>query len=302
MSRSTDLGYARPDLLAEPDWLWEHRDDPGLRLIDCAAADAYGRAHIPGAVGLPVDVLIKEPEGALYRWAETMQGPPPIVHVTGPESFAAMMGGLGVADATTVVCYDDSVAGGDVLALATRLWWVLNYYGHTDAKVLNGGWHRWVAEGRPITYHEANPDPTQFTAAPNDAMICHLHYLLDRYADDDVQVINVLPEGWYLGTENPFHNKRPGHIPGSVNVPADRFLTDTDPPLFKSARELRELLNEAGLTPEKETIVHCQGGIDTTLCVFALSLLGWDRVRAYDASMSEWANRDDTPLTLGLIS
>lgn len=298
MSRSTDLGYTRPDLLAEPNWLWEHRDDPTLRLIDCASADAYGRAHIPGAVGLTGDVLIKEPEGALNRWAETMQGPPPVVHVTGPESFAEMMGGLGVTDDTTVVCYDDCVVGGEVIAFASRLWWVLNYYGHTNAKVLNGGWHRWVVEGRPITYHETNPEPAQLRATPNGAMICHLDYLLRRYADDDVQIINVLPVEWFLGTSNPFHNKRLGHIPGSVNVPYNRFLAEDDPRVFKSAPELVALLHEAGLTPEKETIVHCQGGIATTLCVFALFLLGWKRVRAYDASMSEWANRDDTPITL----
>jgi thiosulfate/3-mercaptopyruvate sulfurtransferase len=302
MNRSTDLGYMRPDLLAEPDWLWKHRNDRSLRLVDCATADAYERAHIPGSVRLPVDMWIKEPEGAINRWAETMQGPPPAVRVTGPESFAETIGSLGVADATTVVCYDDSMAGGEVLAYATRLWWVLNYYGHTNTKVLNGGWHRWVVEGRPITYHETDSEPARFSATPNDAMICHLDYLLHRYADDDVQVINVLPEGWFLGTDNPFHNRRLGHIPGSVNIPANRFLTDRDPPVFKSAPELETLLHEAGLTPEKETIVHCQAGIWTTLCVFALYLLGWKRVRAYDASMSEWANRDDTPLTLNLGS
>ena len=116
--------------------------------------------------------------------------------------------------------------------------------------------------------------------------------------DDDVQVINVLPEGMFLGTENPFQNKRVGHIPGSVNVPYARFLTEDDLGVFKSAPELRKILQEAGLSPEKEAVVHCQAGVATTLGFFVLSLLGWDRVRAYDAAMAEWANRDDTPLTL----
>ena len=279
MGSPSDQGYRRPELLAEPDWLWEHRDDPSVRLIDCGSSDAYGRAHIPGAVGLPVDVWIKEPEGG--------------VHVMGAEKFTDLMSGLGVSDDTTVVCYDDWVT-----AYATRLWWVLNYYGHTNAKVLNGGWHRWVIESRPITFHETEPEPARFTATPNEAVICRIDDLLRRYKDDDVQVINVLPEGMFLGTANPFENKRVGHIPGSVNVPYARFLTEDDLGMFKSAPELRKILQEAGLTPEKEAVVHCQGGIATTLGFFVLSLLGWDRVRAYDAAMAEWANRDDTPLTL----
>ncbi|MEO8292147.1 MAG: sulfurtransferase [Actinomycetota bacterium] len=279
MGGATGLDYQRSELLAEPDWLWERRDDPSVRLVDCASPDAYGRAHIPGAVGLPVDVWIKEPEGG--------------VHVMGAEKFADLMSGLGVSDDTTVVCYDDWVT-----AYAARLWWVLNYYGHTNAKILNGGWHRWVIEGRPITFHETEPEPTRFTATPNEAVICRIDYLLRRYKEDDVQVINVLPEGMFLGTDNPFQNKRVGHIPGSVNVPYAKFLTDDDRGVFKPAPELRKILQEAGLTPEKETVVHCQAGVATTLGFFVLSLLGWDRVRAYDAAMAEWANRDDTPLTL----
>ena len=279
MGLPDDQGYRRPELLAEPDWLWEHRDDPNVRLVDCASPDAYGRAHIPGAVGLPVDVWIKEPEGG--------------VHVMGAEKFTDLMSGLGVSDDTTVVCYDDWVT-----AYATRLWWVLNYYGHTNAKVLNGGWHRWLTEGRPITFHETEAEPARFTATPNEAVICRIDDLLRRYNEDDVQVINVLPEGMFLGTANPFENKRVGHIPGSVNVPYARFLTEDDLGVFKPAPELRKILQEAGVTPEKEAVVHCQAGVATTLGFFVLSLLGWDRVRAYDAAMAEWANRDDTPLTL----
>jgi 3-mercaptopyruvate sulfurtransferase SseA len=100
-----------------------------------------GGGHIPGAVRLPVDVWIKEPEGR--------------VPVMGTEKLADLMSGLGVSDDTTVTSYDDSVT-----AYATRLWWVLNYYGHANAKVLNGGWHRWVVEDRPITFHETEPETT----------------------------------------------------------------------------------------------------------------------------------------------
>ncbi len=103
-------GYAHPELLAEPDWLWEHRDDPSLRIIDCASLDKYERAHIPGAVGLPVHPWIKDRDEG--------------VHVMGPEAFATLMGRLGVSVDTTVVVYDDinTMLRGAALVGTNLLW------------------------------------------------------------------------------------------------------------------------------------------------------------------------------------
>ena len=209
----------------------------------------------------------------------------------GPEVFADLMSKLGVSDDTTVVTYDDGNTSS-----AARLWWVLNYYGHTGAKVLNGGWHRWVSEGRPVTFHEAIPEPGHFTPRPNESIICRLNDLMTQLGAPGVQVLNVLWENVYRGTENPFGNKRVGHIPGSLNLPIEKFLTSDDRRVFKPAFELEAILAEAGVSPGNEVIVHCQAGIRTTVGFFVLSLLGWDRVRAYDAALAEWANRDDTPL------
>jgi len=273
----TDQGYAHPELLAEPGWLWEHRDDPTLRVIDCASLDKYRRAHIPGAVGLPVHVWIKESEEG--------------VHVMGPEAFADLMGQLGVSDDTTVVTYDDWIG-----AYATRLWWVLKYYGHSNAKVLNGGWQRWVSEGRPVTFHQTVVEPGHFIPRPDESIMCRLGDVMSKVGEAGVQILNVLPETFYRGIES--WNKRVGHIPGSRNIPSERFLTDDDRHVFKAAAELQAILTEAGLVPTNETIIHCQAGVRTTVGFFVLSLLGWDRVRAYDASMAEWGNRDDTALVV----
>ena len=271
--------YTHPELLAEPDWLWEHRDDPKVHVIDCASLDRYQRAHIPRAIGLPVHAWIKETEGG--------------VHVMGPEAFADLMSRLGVSDDTTVITYDDFNT-----SFATRLWWVLNYYGHTDAKVLNGGWHRWVSEGQPVTFRETVPESGQFTPRPNESIICRLDELMSKVSDPGVQILNVLPETFYRGIENPFGNKRVGHIPGSLNLPIEQFFTSDDRHVFKPAAELQASLTEAGLSPENEIIVHCQAGIRTTVGFFVLALLGWDRMRGYDAAMAEWANRDDTALVV----
>lgn len=270
-------GYVRPELLAEPDWLWERRDDPRLRLIDCGSTEAYARAdHIPGAVGLPVHAWIKDPADETY--------------VMAPEEFAELAGSLGISEDTSVVTYADSTM------LATRLWWVLNYYGHTDVKVLNGGWRRWLTEGRSVTFKPTTSEPARFTPRPNEGLICRLNDVRAALDDPAVQILDVRPETWWRGTENPFGNKRVGHVPGSANVDSDLFVTDDDRAVFKPAEELRTLVTDAGISPERQTIVHCQAGIRTTHGVFTLALLGFDRIRAYDASMGEWANRDDTPL------
>lgn len=204
------------------------------------------------------------------------------------------MAQLGVLDETTVVA-DDDFSG----SFATRLWWVLTYYGQTRAKVLNGGWQRWLAEGWPVTRRQTVAERSSFTPRPDQAMRIRLDELKARYADPGLQVVNVLPVGWYLGADNPFGNRHVGHIPGSANAPIERFFAEEDVPALRPAAELRAALAEAGLRPGTETVVHCQAGIRTTMAVLVLALLGWDRVRAYEASLAEWANRDDTPLAVG---
>jgi len=97
-----------------------------------------------------------------------------------------------------VVAYDDFNT-----TYATRLWWVLDYYGHTNAEVLKDGWHRWLTEGRPATLHETTPQPGQFTPRPDGDVMCRLDYLKERFDDPDVQVLNVLPEAHFRARPTP---------------------------------------------------------------------------------------------------
>jgi thiosulfate/3-mercaptopyruvate sulfurtransferase len=230
-------GYARPELLVEPDWLWEHRDDPKVRVIDCATLEAYRRAHIPGAVGLPANTYIKDPANETF--------------VMPPEAFAALMGLLGVNDDTTVVTYDDNNS-----LVATRLWWVLNYYGHTDTKVLNGGWHRWLSEGRPMTFHQTRPDsPGTFTPRVNESLICRVDDLKAKLDRPGVQIMDMRTDEEWLGT-NDRGNKRVGHVPGAVHLEWLNFITSDDRRVFKPAAELRAMLTEQGITPESEVVTY----------------------------------------------
>ena len=231
-----EQGYARPELLAEPEWLWERRDDPKVRVIDCAALDAYRRAHIPGAVGLPVHFYIKDVVDEAY--------------VMPPEAFADLMAKLGVSDDTTVVTYDDNNS-----LVATRLWWVLNYYGHAGVKVLNGGWHRWLTEGRPVTFHQTRPEPGRFTPRTNESLICRIDDLKAKLDDPGVQVMDMRTDEEWLGT-NDRGNKRVGHVPGAVHLEWLNYITSDDRRVFKPAAELRAMLNEAGISPESEVVTY----------------------------------------------
>ena len=275
------MDYARPELLAEPDWLEQHANDPNIRIIDCATLEAYRRAHIPGAVQLPVHYYIKE------------DGPPGEDHgtfVMGPEAFEHLMSQLGVSADTTVVTYDDNNA-----LVAARLWWVLKYYGHDNARVLNGGWHRWLTEGRRVTFHGAKPPTGTFKARPRPELIADADYLMANGAEAGANVMDCRTDGEWEGA-NSRGNKRSGRVPGASHLEWLRFVTRDDARTFLSAEECQALLDEAGITRENPTITYCQGGIRAAHAAFVLDLLGYEDVRVYDGSMRDWANREDTPL------
>ncbi|MGI8925114.1 MAG: sulfurtransferase [Tepidiformaceae bacterium] len=275
------MNYARPELLAEPDWLAAHADDANVRIIDCASVEAYRRAHIPGALQLPVHFYIKErdPQGSDHG-----------VLVMPPAEFAEVMGKLGITSDTTVVTYDDNNS-----LVAARLWWVLNYYGHTNAKVLNGGWHRWLSEGRPVTFHAARAKPATFTARPNQHLYATIDLLKEKHADPGCQVLDTRSDGEWDGS-NSRGNKRAGRVPNARHLEWLRFVSTGDDRKFLPAADLQILLDEAGIDRRKPVITYCQGGIRAAHAAFVLALLGYPEVRVYDGSMREWANREDTPL------
>jgi thiosulfate/3-mercaptopyruvate sulfurtransferase len=275
------MEYAHPELLAEPEWLARHLDDPNVRIIDCATVEAYRRAHIPGALQLPVHYYIKE------------DGPPGSDHgtfVMAPDRFAALMGQLGVSNDTLVVTYDDNNA-----LVASRLWWVLKYYGHDNVKVLNGGWHRWLTEGRPVTFHGAKAAPAAFRVRPRPEIVADAEYLKAHHADPACNVLDARTDEEWAGT-NSRGNKRIGRVPNARHLEWVRFVGRDDTRKFLPADQIQALLDEAGISRSRPTITYCQGGIRAAHAAFVLELLGYDDIRVYDGSMRDWANRDDTPL------
>jgi thiosulfate/3-mercaptopyruvate sulfurtransferase len=267
-------GYARPELLAETDWLARHLNDPDLRVVDMRSASAYRKGHLPGAVHLDWEAL-KDPDNDLY--------------VIPPEKFATLMGQLGVGNGMTVVGYDDQGGLGPA-----RLWWVLDYYGHDKTKVLNGGWNKWNKEKHPVTTEVPTPQPARFSVSTDSGEICLVEELLADMKRPNVVIVDARSAAEYSGFD--VQAKRGGHIPGALNIDWVRNVTNDALKTFKPAAELRKMYESAGVTPDKEIIVHCHTGVRAAHTIFTLALLGYDRLRNYDGSWQEWGNRPDLPI------
>ncbi len=240
MRDSTEL--VRPELLADPDWLAGHRDTANLVVVDLDAEAGYRRGHIPGAAHLP-DNYERNPATG---WVNTLP----------PERFAAVCQQLGIGDATLVVAYDNNLS-----LYAARFWWVLNYYGHSRVKVLDGGWRRWVAEGHPIAFGPAAPASADLAFTPRiDAS--RLAAFQDVQAGcsvggaaaGDTTLWDTRSGGEYSGAINR-GNKRAGHVAGAVHL--DWLdLMDRETHRFKPAGEMRRLLNRRGITPDKAVFAY----------------------------------------------
>jgi thiosulfate/3-mercaptopyruvate sulfurtransferase len=281
--------YANPDILAETDWLAAHFGDPNLRIIDCDELPAYLRIHIEGAVGLRVHHYLKSP-------GDSASGPGIGTHVMPAEEFAETMSRHGISNDSLVVAYD-SMGG----LYAARLWWALDYYGHSNCKVLNGGFRKWFEEGRAVSLDQPHVERCRFEARAVREEICATTDQLKLSIGDDDKVIwDVRAPAEYTGDDQRA-NKHGGHIPGAANL---EWLDLTVQPPLRSglllpAEEIARKLAAIGVTADKQVFTHCQAGIRAAQAFFVLKLMGYPRAANYDGSWTEWGNRDDTPIVRG---
>jgi thiosulfate/3-mercaptopyruvate sulfurtransferase len=301
---TTSDDFARPECLIETDWLEQHLDDPQLRIFDCTVnivpkakyeqgkeppyTVESGRAHfeeehIPGA-GF-VDML-DDISDTTSKFPFMM---PPA------QQFADAMGKYGVDDSTRVVLYGTSAMMPEMWA--TRVWWMLRASGFDNAAILNGGWAKWKAEGRAISTASATYPPTRFNSRPRPELFVNRDDVLAAIGDSDICTINALFPEQHDGSGAMAYGRK-GRVPGSVNVPA-ASLIDPDTHAYVSTGELRDKFNAVKVDDAKRIIAYCGGGISATSDAFILTLLGYDNVSVYDASMYEWSNDESLPMETG---
>jgi thiosulfate/3-mercaptopyruvate sulfurtransferase len=243
----------------------------------------YEAAHIPGAVHADLFLDLMTPE------AEFASVAPPA------GQFSATMQRLGIDDDTTVVVYD--TMGGAMGG--ARLWWLLNYYGHDDVKLLNGGWTKWELEGRPTEAGTVTPETGTFTAgAPREAWRATIDEVEQAMDRPELALIDALPFDMYTGETAHEEPIRDGHIPTAKNLPAPDTLDPTTMALLPRD-ELSRRWAALGLQDAEGTVIYCQGGVFSAMDFFVLYELGQEDIQLYETSLMEWGTLPDYPMEVG---
>lgn len=285
--------YARPDALVSTQWVADHLEDENVRIVE-SDEDVllYEQGHIPGAVKLD--------------WHTDLQDP--IVRdYVGRERFEELCAERGIGNDTTVVLYGDKNNW-----WATYAFWVFQLFGHTNAKIMNGGRQKWIEEGRPLNrevpdhpradYHSAERNDSEIRAFRDEVMgllgsdrkgLKEGTALVDvrsgpEFTGEMLHMVNYPQEGAQRG----------GHIPGARSIPWATAVREDG--TFKSAEELKQNYESQGVTPDKDVVAYCRIGERSSHTWFVLRyLLGYPRVRNYDGSWTEWGNLVDAPIEKG---
>jgi thiosulfate/3-mercaptopyruvate sulfurtransferase len=279
----SDRGYIHPEMLVDADWVQEHLNDPHVRLLEVDVdTKAYDRGHIPGSVG--------------FNWQTQLQDQLVRAPVS-KERLEELLGNAGVNSDTTIVLYGDNYNWFAAWAL-----WILKYYGHHDVRLLDGGREKWLADKRELATEIPFQEPTVYRAkAPQRDIRAFRDQVFASLEQSGFALVDVRSPGEYSGDLLAPVNlpqegaQRGGHIPGAANIPWASVVREDG--TFKPADELRSLYAGKGITPEKEVIVYCRIGERSSHTWFVLSyLLGYEHVRNYDGSWTEWGSLIDAPI------
>ena len=283
--------YTYPDVLVSTDWVAEHLNEPSIVIaeVNTDLQAGYHQGHVPGAVGWGLHADL---EDQLRRDIPTVS------------QISELLGRSGIDNGTTVVVYGDGNNRS-----ATWAFWVLKYYRHQDVRLMDGGRKKWIAEGRTLSTDTPNPSPKIYrTGAPDRALRATKEYIVSNLRNPSLRLLDTRTYEEYAGslTSAPGTPQaeiyRKGRIPGAIHVPWDDGAT-TEDGTFKPADELRRMYRQKGLSPDQEVIPYCRLGVRASYSWFVLKyLLGYERVRNYDGSWTEWGNSVGVPIETGAES
>ena len=243
-------------------------------IVDVRPAESFAQGHVPGAIHLDLWGFSLIDTDAAPRRAFLWM----IHHVLEQR---------GISAARPVVIYEDNSG-----MRAARLFWFLEYFGHPDARVLDGGFSSWLDAGLPVTRDAIAPRPVEWNATPRTDIAAGWKEVAQGLESTEVVMLDTRSDDEYSGRVA--RAKRGGAIPGAVHLEWTRNLDEDG--IFKPLPELRAMYESAGVTPDKEVVAYCQGGYRAAHSYLALRLLGYPRVKNYLGSWKEWGDREDLPI------
>lgn len=271
-AQESPAGYEDAGILISTEELAKSADRPNVRIIDATMnAALFQRAHIPNAISIPhptvADIKSRKETGF------------PITVEKAEEVF----GGAGIDEKTLVVAYDD----GDGPS-ASAMWFALQFFGHGQVKILDGGFRKWIAEGRPVTQAVIQPKPKKFTAKPDPEMVVTSNWILEHRKTPGTVILDARSLDEFIG-KNKMSNPRGGHIPGARHLPWNDVAGKVE--TYKNAVELKKMFQEKGITKDKQLVMYCQIGMGRSTDLYvALRLLGFKNIKNYTGSWEDWSS------------
>jgi thiosulfate/3-mercaptopyruvate sulfurtransferase len=276
--------YAHPEVLVDTAWVAEHLNDPSVRIVESNEDILlYDQGHIPGAI--KIDWVADLNDQVVRDYLDR-------------EHFEKLLSAKGISNDTTVVFYGDKNNWWATYAL-----WVFKLYGHKDARIMNGGRAKWIAEGHDLTKEVPSYAPASYKAPERDdsTIRAFRDEVREHIKKSGVALVDVRSPQEYSGerTHMPEYPQegtlRGGHIPTAVSIPWAKAVKEDS--TFKSPEDLQELYGSQGVTPEKDVVAYCRIGERSSHTWFVLTyLLGYPQVRNYDGSWTEWGNGVGLPI------
>ena len=276
--------YAHPEVLVDTAWVAEHLNDPNVRIVESNEdIMLYDQGHIPGAI--KIDWVADLNDQVVRDYLDR-------------EHFEQLLSAKGISNDTTVVFYGDKNNWWATYAL-----WVFKLYGHKDARIMNGGRAKWIAEGRDMTKDVPSYAPANYKAPERDdrTIRAFRDEVREHIKKSGVALVDVRSPQEYSGerTHMPEYPQegtlRGGHIPTAVSIPWAKAVKEDS--TFKSTEDLQELYGSQGVTPDKDVVAYCRIGERSSHTWFVLTyLLGYPQVRNYDGSWTEWGNGVGLPI------